>query len=256
MKKQYHKQRFVAGVSLIIGLVLLTGLVAAAVTHVSIEAEDGALTGSLATFVDATAVGSRGIRYGASSQAPQYANDTWVFVGDSITVMSIWPPNLRNLVIAGDASRNPIITNNAIGGTGAGSWTDSNPDNGDIDAIMAASDAEFIPLALGTNDQHMYFEQEYEVLVQRVIAAGRTPVLPYIPWTNGWPVGHAENWINPAIERILARNPEALRGPDLFAITVNRPDLFRAPGDVHPNEAGQAAIQQAWANMMLTVDVQ
>lgn len=221
----------------------------------TLEAESGTISGSARVVTDQQASGGSAIVYEAENDpgGATYANDKWLFVGDSITVMSISETTLENLVRAGDSSRNPDVTNIAIGGSSAASWADSNPSMGDIDAALASTDAEFVPLALGVNDNHLYFEQNYEILVQKVIAAGKTPVLPFITWTNNWPAGHAENWINPAIQRILAEYPEALQGPDLFSITVNRPDLFKGPQDVHPNDTGQALIRQAWADVMLSV---
>ena len=118
--------------------------------------------------------------------------------------------------------------------------------------MLAASDARFVVLALGTNDYAPHFGGSYEQLVQRVIAAGKVPVLPRIPWTNGSPSGHAER-INPQIDAILARYPQAIAGADLTSVTANRPDLFRGAGDVHPNTAGQQVIRQAWADMIARV---
>lgn len=239
---------------MIVTAALFAGVVFAA-PELSLEAEDGSITGNARVISNAQASRGSAIAYGSgvTNPNPTYANDKWLFIGDSITVMSVSATTLENLVKADDSSRNPDVTNIAIGGSSAGSWGDSNPALGDINTALASTDAEFVPLALGTNDYHVTFEQNYEVLVQRVIAAGKTPVLPYIPWTNNWPAGHAENYINPAIERILAKYPEALRGPNLFAITENRPNLFKGSQDVHPNDAGQALLRQAWANMMLTV---
>ena len=178
-------------------------------------------------------------------------NDAWLFVGDSITVMSV-NSSIEGLVRQAVPSRNPRVINVAVGGSTASTWGDSQASGGDLRSVLAASDARFVVLALGTNDNHNYFSQSYERLVQQVIAAGRVPVLPHIPWTNNWPAGHAER-INPQIDAILARYPQAIAGADLTTVTANRPDLFKAPGDVHPNDAGQQVIRQAWADMMARV---
>jgi lysophospholipase L1-like esterase len=178
-------------------------------------------------------------------------NDSWLFVGDSITVMSA-NSSIEGLVRQAVPSRRPRVTNVAVGGSTASTWGDSQASGGDLRSALAASDARFVVLALGTNDNHNYFSQPYERLVQQVIAAGRVPVLPHIPWTNNWPAGHAER-INPQIDSILARYPQAISGADLTAVTANRPDLFKAAGDVHPNDTGQQVIRQAWAGMMARV---
>jgi lysophospholipase L1-like esterase len=178
-------------------------------------------------------------------------NDSWLFVGDSITVMSV-NSSIEDLVRQSVPSRRPRVTNVAVGGSTASTWGDSQASGGDLRSALAASDARFVVLALGTNDNHNYFSQPYERLVQQVIAAGKVPVLPHVPWTNNWPAGHAER-INPQIDAILARYPQAIAGADLTSVTANRPDLFKGVNDVHPNDTGQQVIRQAWANMMARV---
>jgi hypothetical protein len=173
-----------------------------------------------------------------------------LFVGDSITVMSV-NSSIASAVRALDPSRNPTVVNVAIGGTDAASWADGDPSRGSISGVLASSDARFVVLALGTNDYQPVFKANYEKLIQAVLAAGRVPVLPYMPWTNNESPGK-EALINADIESLLAKYPQARRGADLYAVTVNRPDLFRGPGDVHPNDAGIAVIQQAWTQNLRT----
>jgi hypothetical protein len=74
-----------------------------------------------------------------------------------------------------------------------------------------------------------------------------------IPWPNNtgtWQTGIEA--MNAQITTLYQARPQILRGPDLYTLTKDRTDLYRAPGDVHPNDTGAALIRQAWANTALT----
>jgi hypothetical protein len=58
--------------------------------------------------------------------------------------------------------------------------------------------------------------------------------------------------MNAQIERLYGQHPEVVRGPDLYSLLENRPELFRSEGDVHPNDMGVALIRQAWSEAMLS----
>ena len=86
-----------------------------------------------------------------------------------------------------------------------------------------------------------------ETLVQKVIAAGKTPVLPTIPWSDT-KVGELQQ-MNATINTLYTRYPQILRGPDLYALTLNRTDYIPS-GDVHPTDTGRQAILTAYAAIM------
>lgn len=167
----------------------------------------------------------------SSTTAPT-GNGRWLFVGDSITAVVVQPSS--------------TVTNVSVGGGSAWSWNESTPN---LTGALAAADAQYVVLALGTNDYQPDFEPHYEQLIQEVIAAGRVPVLPRFPWTNGYEP-HKEAQILASIDRMLARYPQAIPGPDLYAITVNHPELFRAPRDVHLSPVGEALFRQTWTTFM------
>ena len=73
----------------------------------------------------------------------------------------------------------PDVTNAAVGGTDALKALQS------IDNELALFPGEYVVLAYGTNDYPPTFAMES--LVQRVITAGKTPVVPVAPW-NDYPL--------------------------------------------------------------------
>ncbi len=171
--------------------------------------------------------------------------DSWLFLGDSITVLSLAPggEDLRHRVRAIDPSRSLRIVNRAIGGTNTGDALAS------IDRLTAGANCSFVVLGYGTNDYPPAFGMRS--LVEAVIERGLTPVVPLIPWS---PVdgGHARD-INDQIREVHRRHRGVLRGPDLDAGFRDRYDLF-PPADVHPTEEGRGLWRRLWAETIVGID--
>lgn len=174
--------------------------------------------------------------------APSGASDAWLFMGDSITYMSLTYAfsDLPALVRARRADAWPAVLDAAIGGTNTGTALEA------IDATMRDFPGRYVVLAYGTNDHASEFPAQMEALVQKVIAAGKSPVIPHMPWSSGSTEGVA---INAAIDALYAHHPEIVRGPDLWAFFTGRTDLIPV-GDVHPNGPGQAALRAQWAEVI------
>ena len=58
---------------------------------------------------------------------------------------------------------------------------------------------------------------------------------------------------NDQIQSLYAQYGAALvHGPDLYAVLyAGRATMFDSPQDLHPNEAGNAAIRKAWADTVI-----
>ncbi|MFO0615689.1 MAG: SGNH/GDSL hydrolase family protein [Polyangiaceae bacterium] len=173
--------------------------------------------------------------------APTCASDAWLFMGDSITYMSLTHAfcDLPALVEAASPGHFPAVLDAAIGGTSTASAVSV------IDKTIADFPGRFVVLAYGTNDHANDFHMEE--LVAKVLAAGKTPVVPRMPWSQGSPEGQQ---INALIDALYVAHPEIVRGPDLWAVFEGRTDLIPA-GDVHPNAAGQEELRKAWAQAMV-----
>lgn len=173
--------------------------------------------------------------------APTCASDAWLFMGDSITYMSLTHAfcDLPAQVQASAPDHWPAVLDAAIGGTNTGTAVSV------IDATIADFPGRFVVLAYGTNDHANDFHMEE--LVEKVIAAGKTPVVPHMPWSEGSAEGEQ---INALIDALYAAHPEIVPGPDLWAVFEGRTDLIPS-GDVHPNSAGQEELRKAWAAAMV-----
>jgi len=175
---------------------------------------------------------------------PRGATDSWMFMGDSITHMTMMFAfsDLPRLVAQRAPGRFPAVIDAAIGGTNTATALLA------IDDTLKGFPGKYVVLAYGTNDSagdsfHM------KELVERVIAADKIPVVPRMPWSEGSPQGVA---INQQIDALYEQFPRILRGPDLWAAFEGRTDLIPS-GDIHPNDAGRAELRKQWANVMSAV---
>jgi hypothetical protein len=155
--------------------------------------------------------------------------------------------DLPKLVNAMRPDRWPAVVDAAIGGTNTGTAV------GVIDATMQGFPGRYVVLAYGTNDNVSGGSQfQMETLVQHVLAAGKVPVVPHMPWSNTSTIQTNGPMINKMIDALYAKYPQILRGPDLWAAFMNRTDLIPS-GDVHPNQQGQEFLRAQWAAVMAGV---
>jgi hypothetical protein len=209
--------------------------------------------------------------------------DSWLFLGDSITSHCMsnddGGPNSEytsfpELVHAALPAFSPAAINGGMGG----SKTITNPAPqvaGDavnsIDAWLALFPGKFVGLSWGTNDCTgdpwgiAPSIAAYKTLVGKVIAAGKVPVVPHMPWAPNSGVSGATDpstgapyaplspgaAYNAQIDSQIYTLPGVVRGPDLWAVFENQPSLFLDPTNVHPNDAGIAVYRKAWATTML-----
>jgi len=175
--------------------------------------------------------------------APNGASDSWLLLGDSITHISTTyafsdlPSRVHKLA----ADRYPAIIPAGIGGTTTGDAIKA------MDETLKYFPGRFVVLSYGTNNHAVDFEME--PLIQKVLAAGKIPAVPHLPWSNTPGIQADGPLMNQAIDALYAKYPQTFRGPDMWAAFLNRTDLIPA-GDVHPNNAGVDEWRNQWAMAM------
>jgi hypothetical protein len=174
---------------------------------------------------------------------PNGATDSWLFMGDSITfiTMGYAGSDLPQQVHMARADRWPAVINAALGGTNTQTASMV------INDTMQGFPGRYVVLAYGTNDQPDQFMME--TLVQMVLAAGKIPSIPHVPWSSDSTAQTNGPLLNAAIDALYVKYPQILKGPDLWAAFENRTDLIPA-GDVHPNSMGQEFLRTQWAQVM------
>jgi lysophospholipase L1-like esterase len=176
-------------------------------------------------------------------------NDGWKFGGDSITANSMGHQATNDSV---DQLVHAQVTNDpAFEMAGHGGWSTSIMLS-NIDAFLADFPGRYFSLALGTNDapgnDPAGYGASMRQLIDKIIAAGKVPVVPTIPYT-GEPTHSPIPAYNAQISALYASyGANLIQGPDLYTVIYDgRATMFDSPADLHPNAAGNAAIRRAWA---------
>jgi lysophospholipase L1-like esterase len=181
--------------------------------------------------------------------------DSWIFYGDSITEDGIFHEpqsgtgNFAQLVDASQPSYFPAFEDGGTYGLVSGDGASH------ISAWLAATPAHYVGLSFGTNDANgcgdtTAFYDNYVTMVQAVLAAGKVPVVPTIPWARTANIQSCGPAFNAKIQQLYAAYPQVVHGPDLWAYFQAHQSLIGGD-DLHPSAAGYAAYRQQWADAML-----
>jgi hypothetical protein len=116
---------------------------------------------------------------------------------------------------------------------------------------VARFPGKYVTINLGTNDAGGSASQFYlniSSMVQTVLAAGKVPVVPTIPWAVD--AYHQANIpaLNAQIQNLYAAYPGVVRGPDLWTLFQNNPSLISSD-QLHPTNQGCSALRTAWAGV-------
>jgi lysophospholipase L1-like esterase len=176
-------------------------------------------------------------------------DDSVFFLGDSITASAFTrcpanQPSFAELVHLAAPERFPAMINGGVDAVNSGygvsiieDWLALNPD------------FHLWAIGYGTNDAWQkvspaVFEAQLQTLVERIVGAGRVPLIARIPFAAKGPADVDVRALNEAIDRVTARNG-LLPGPDLYAWFSAHPDELSRDG-VHPSDAGNRSINRLW----------
>ena len=185
------------------------------------------------------------------------ASDAWTFYGDSITEdgmphqpVSGSGQNYSQLVNASMPDHFPSFED---GGTGGLVSADG---SGDINTWLPLFPGHYVGLSFGTNDANgcmspTSFYNNYVLMVQAVLTAGKVPVVPTIPWARTANVQNCGPGLNAKIAQLYTAYPGIVHGPDLWAFFSTHQSLISSD-NLHPSDAGYVAYRQQWANAMLS----
>ena len=183
------------------------------------------------------------------------AQDTWLFLGDSITAggMVQSGTTFAQSVNSGKAAYFPSQENGGMAG-----WTTANM-LASLNQFLADTLAHYVTLSLGTNDVNTYagdttaVNNAYANLVamaNAVLAVGRVPVIPHVPWARGASLQANAPALNAKIDTLCAENPSIILGPDLYGYFNSNQSLI-GTDNLHPTNAGYQAYRNYWAQWAL-----
>ena len=179
--------------------------------------------------------------------------DGWLFAGDSITASGM---GHTNLAVRAESFTNLV---GAVTGVyppqqnaGMPGWT-----SGDmishLPQWLRAFHGKYVTLSLGTNDAASgsppgAFYANMSTLIKQVLSAGKVPLVPTIPWSRDPTHARYIPPLNAQIRALYRAYPELIPGPDLYAyFEKNQSEI--SPDNVHPTDAGYAAIRTLWAQV-------
>ena len=185
------------------------------------------------------------------------AGDSWLFIGDSITQMSMHHQAFENKNGKGTFAEliNPKkpayfpIQENA--GTG---YMKSSDGAANIEKWLEMFPGEFVVIAYGTNDAWSgmdpdTFYNNYEIMVKAVIKAGKTVIIPRsMPYSST--IKEIQEFgpeLNKQFVKIFKKYPKVLKGPDFWKYYKENPSMLSQDG-VHPSwPEGLFMFRKMWA---------
>jgi acyl-CoA thioesterase I len=198
-----------------------------------------------------------------SASAPGLPDDTWLFMGDSITSFAydraaLHDPSFARGINQARPAFYPAMINGGYGGeTTAGALAR-------LPQMLSLSpDYRFIVLGYGTNDAAggqiptATFKSNLQAMIDLIQAAGREPVIPHIPPApDGSHAGIPA--YNTVIDELTEEN-QLIAGADLYEYFTTGGDLFVCPpcsggrmtDNLHPNDDGLTGMNATWSAAML-----
>jgi acyl-CoA thioesterase I len=194
-----------------------------------------------------------------SATGTSIPEDTWFFMGDSITAFAydraeIHAPSFATGISTAVPGYFPAMIN---GGIGAETTTDALARL--AEALTLNPDYRFFILSYGTNDAAggqipvATFKANLQTMIDQIEAAGREPVIPHIPPSADGQHGTIPEY-NTAIDELTTENG-LIPGADMYDYFSTTPDLFTCPpcaGDrptdnLHPNDTGLKGMNAEWS---------
>jgi lysophospholipase L1-like esterase len=180
------------------------------------------------------------------------ADDSWFFMGDSITAFAydraaLHQPSFAAAINMASPSYFPAMINGGIGGELSSGGLAR------LDEVLSLNpDYRFICLTYGTNDEWgnhtdaSAFKSNLQAMIDKIVAKNKTPILTHVPFSND---GNHDTLpvFNAAIDE-LTRTNNLQVGPDFYAYFMAHPDQLQASDHVHPDDAGRLAMNQEWAS--------
>ncbi len=185
-------------------------------------------------------------------------DDTWFFMGDSITAFAydraaIHQPSFASLIHMALPDYFPAMINGGIGAELSTQGLARLPE-----ALSLNPDYRFFVLGYGTNDANRgsvaSYRNNMQAMIDMVKAAGKIPIIPRIPYSGNAGYMAVPDY-NVVVDDLVASNG-LITGPDFYAYFMDHPEEFTCPpcgagrptDNLHPNDTGLTAMNQLWAD--------
>ncbi len=184
------------------------------------------------------------------------AVDDWVFFGDSITAGAMEHSTTGGVKSFAQLINARLPNHFPAQEAGGIAYLTSADGAKYINTWLQLFPGTYVALSYGTNDANGCvnaddFYNNYVTMVQAVLHAGKSPVVPRIPWGRTANIQNCGPALNARIDALNQAFPQIIKGPDLWTFFLHNQNLI-SNDNIHPTDAGFGAYRQQWANAMLT----
>lgn len=185
-------------------------------------------------------------------------SDGWLFVGDSITAGGMAHSNFGGTRSESFGNQVSALIGSTPAQENAGipGWTAQNAVS-HMQAWLKSFPGRYVTIAFGSNEAAgatpaAGYRADMTTLIKDVLAVGKVPVIPTIPWSRD--PTHAGNIpaLNAQIRKLYSDNHCVVQGPDLFAFFQSHPEQISAD-NLHPTDEGFASLRALWARSAATI---
>jgi hypothetical protein len=192
--------------------------------------------------------------------ASQGVQDSWIFYGDYITAagMDHDPRGVGTFAQLVNILNPQYFPAQESGGTG---FVQSGDGARHIGEWLAVFPGRFVVLSFGSTDADFFaagdaslpdgFYANYVQMVKAVLAAGKTPVVPKIPWGRSNKIQVNGPRLNAEIDRLYAAYPQIVHGPDFWSYFGAHQDQI-SNDNIDPTLVGFWQYRRLWASEMAT----
>jgi hypothetical protein len=187
--------------------------------------------------------------------ASQGVQDSWIFYGDYISAGGLDhdPRGIGTFAQLINSSHPAYYPAEESGGT---SFVQSGDGARFINDWLAVFPGRFVVLSFGTTDADFFdagkpelpadFYKNYDIMIQAVLAAGKIPVVPKIPFGLTDKIQANGPRLNAEIDKLYAAYPQIIQGPDFWAYFGAHQDQI-SPDKLNLTSAGLSEYRRVWA---------
>jgi len=181
--------------------------------------------------------------------------DDWIFFGDGVTEQGLMVDGgdtLAARIGAAFPGRFPLMECGGIRDWSAERARKEIPTAG----FLTDFPGHYVGLAFGWEDARADADPESfytfeKNLAETVLAQGKVPVVPKIPWGPQEPQQSAAKAMNEQVDRLYAELPAVVRGPDLWSLFEQHPDYLTGDWGVVTMQ-GRAEVRRVWTETLTT----
>ncbi len=191
--------------------------------------------------------------------AGQGVQDSWIFYGDALTQFGL-DHNPRGVGTFSQLINASIAKHFPVQEDGGTTYMTSSDGARHINTWLSLFPGQYVALSYGLHEANSAapravnanaFYDNYVTMVEAVLAAGKTPIVPKVSWARTTNVQANAPLLNARLDALYAAYPQIIRGPDFWTYFQNNQQMVSSD-NLHLTPEGLVAYRQLWVDQMLT----